>query len=154
MPYHLRNGIYAHPFELVACVSTLLAVWGGGKLLVTQPETLDRLDSGILSMPHLLLWSWIAMGACGAVLTAGGLGMSVYSHKGRAIEATGLWLMGAMWLSSGVALVFLDWMAWEAYVRYFAIAGGCVLRLLVLNQFHAIMTKIPVEDNESWIKEP
>lgn len=145
MPYHLRNGIFAHPFELVACISTFLSVWGGFKLLVEQPELLARLEEGILSMPLPVLWVWVIMGFIGAVLTAFGLGMSLYSHLGRTIEAAGLWLMGSMWLSAAVSSMILDWSRWEEYTRFWAIAIGCVLRLLVLSKFQTIMAKIPVE---------
>lgn len=143
MPYRLRNGIYAHPFEMIACISTFLAVYSAFKLLVTQRDVLRRLDEGILSMPFGILWTWAIMGFVGCVLTAVGLTMSIYSHRGRTIEGTGLWLMGSMWLSAGVASMALDLWNWVEYIRFWAIAIGCIMRLMVLGRFQAIMRKIP-----------
>lgn len=141
MSFSLKHGIYAHPFEMVACVSTFLSVYGAFKLLLYSPEVLDRATAGILSLPKYILWTWVVMGFLGAILTASGLTMSIFSTKGRVLEEQGLWLMGAMWLSAGIARSFLDIGAWLEYVRYLSIAGGCALRLMMLNDFHDIMTK-------------
>jgi hypothetical protein len=141
MSFSLKHGIYAHPFEMVACVSTFLSVYGAFKILLYNPEILHRADAGILVLPRFLLWSWVIMGFLGAIMTASGLTLSIFSEKGRVIEEGGLWMMGAMWLSAGVARSFLDLNAWVEYVRYIAIAGGCILRLMMLNDFHHVMTR-------------
>ncbi len=141
MTFSIKHGIYAHPFEMVACVSTFLSVYGGFDLLVHHPEYLETIHSGILSLPDGVLWVWIIMGFVGAVMTATGLTLSIFSQKGRAIEEAGLWMMGAMWLSAGVARSFLDLNAWVEYTRYFAIAAGCALRLMMLNDFHDILKR-------------
>lgn len=141
MPTSLKHGIYAHPFEFVACVSTFLSVYGAFKLLVYHPDILERTPTGILSIPSYILWVWVVMGFIGATLTAIGLAMSIFSPKGRVLEEQGLWLMGAMWLSAGVARSFLDIGAWVEYVRYLSIAAGCIMRLMMLNNFHEIMLK-------------
>ena len=141
MLYNLKHGIFAHPFEGVACISTFLSVYSGLKLLLYHPEVLDNADSGILSLPKYLIWSWVVLGFIGAVITFVGLTMSTWNEKGRMIESSGLWFMGSMWLTAGVALSFLDLWLWEEYVRYFAIAAGCVLRLAVLHDFHKIMQR-------------
>lgn len=141
MAFSLKHGIYAHPFEMVACISTLLSVYGAFKLLLYQPEILDAATVGILSLPKYILWVWVIMGFLGAGLTAAGLTMSIFSPKGRVLEEQGLWLMGAMWLSAGIARSFLDIDAWIEYARYLAIAIGCILRLMMLNNFHEIMTR-------------
>lgn len=142
MTFSIKHGIYAHPFEMVACVSTFLSVYGAFKLLLYHPEILDRADVGILVLPKYLLWTWVIMGFLGAVLTASGLTMSIFSQKGRILEEAGLWLMGAMWLSAGISRSFLDIDAWLEYARYLAIAGGCTLRLMMLNNFHDIMRRM------------
>lgn len=141
MTFSLKHGIYAHPFEFVACVSTFLSVYGAFRLLLYHPEILDQATQGILTVPKYLLWTWVIMGFLGAVATASGLALSIFSPKGRVLEEQGLWLMGAMWLSAGVVRIVLDLDAWVEYLRYFAIAGGCVLRLMMLNDFHEIMTR-------------
>lgn len=141
MIFSLKHGIYAHPFEFVACVSTFLSVYAAFQLLLYHPEILDNADAGMLSLPKYILWIWVVMGFLGAVLTAIGLTMSIFSKRGRVLEEQGLWLMGAMWLSAGIARSFLDLDAWIEYVRYIAIAGGCTLRLMMLNDFHEIMTR-------------
>lgn len=141
MSFSLKHGIYAHPFEMVACVSTFLSVYGAFQILLYHPEILHRADAGILVLPRFLLWSWVIMGFLGAIMTASGLTLSIFSEKGRVIEEGGLWMMGAMWLSAGVARSFLDLNAWVEYVRYLAIAGGCILRLMMLNDFHHVMTR-------------
>lgn len=141
MTFSLKHGIYAHPFEFVACVSTFLSVYGAFQLLLYHPEILDQATQGILTVPKYLLWTWVIMGFLGAVATASGLALSIFSPKGRVLEEQGLWLMGAMWLSAGVVRIVLDLDAWVEYLRYFAIAGGCVLRLMMLNDFHEIMTR-------------
>jgi hypothetical protein len=144
MVYRLRNGLYAHPFEMVACISTFLGVWGAFKLLVHNPEVLDRIEDGILSVPKYILWIWVIVGFFGCVTTALGLAASIFSNKGRVVEAAGLWMMGAMWLSAGVAMIFLDWQAWEQYLRFFSIATACIVRLMMLNDFHSIMSRAPL----------
>jgi hypothetical protein len=141
MTFSLKHGIYAHPFEFVACVSTFLSVYGAFKLLLYRPEILDNANAGILSLPKYILWTWVIMGFIGAVMTGSGLTMSIFSQKGRVIEESGLWLMGAMWLTAGVARSILDLEAWLEYMRYLAIAGGCALRLMMINDFHEIMSK-------------
>lgn len=145
MPYHLRNGLYAHPFEAVACISTMLSVYGAFRLLVYRPQVLDAATSGILSMPKYILWIWVVMGFVGAVVTLIGLGLSIFSRKGRQVEASGLWLMGAMWLTAAVARMALDLAPWEEYLRYWAIGLGCVTRLLMLYEFQGIMDRAPRE---------
>lgn len=147
MTFSLKHGIYAHPFEFVACVSTFLSVYGGFQLLMYHPEILDAATSGILSLPKYIIWIWVVMGFLGAVATGSGLALSIFSPKGRVLEEQGLWLMGAMWLSAGIARIILDLDAWVEYVRYFAIAGGCIVRLLMLNDFHEIMTKWKEAEN-------
>lgn len=141
MTFSLKHGIYAHPFEFVACVSTFLSVYGAFDLLLNHPDVLDNATQGILSVPKYLLWTWVVIGFLGAVATAIGLALSIFSPKGRVLEEQGLWLIGAMWLSTGVVRVVLDFGAWVEYVRYFAIAGGCILRLMMLNDFHDIMLR-------------
>jgi hypothetical protein len=141
MTFSLKHGIYAHPFEFVACVSTFLSVYGAFQLLLYHPDVLDNATQGILSVPKYLLWVWVVTGFLGAVATASGLALSIFSPKGRVLEEQGLWLMGAMWLSAGVVRAVLDLEAWVEYIRYFAIAGGCILRLMMLNDFHDIMTR-------------
>src|SRR5690349_12950200 len=141
MTFSLKHGIYAHPFEAVACISTFLSVYGGLQLLLYHPEYLDNATSGILSLPKWMIWTWVVMGFVGAVLTFCGLAASIFSTKGRSVEESGLWLMGAMWLTAGVARSFLDLNAWVEYSRYLAIAGGCILRLMMINEFHEIMRR-------------
>lgn len=141
MTFSLKHGIYAHPFEFVACVSTFLSVYGAFDLLLHHPDVLDNATQGILSVPKYLLWTWVVIGFLGSVATAIGLALSIFSPKGRVLEEQGLWLIGAMWLSTGVVRVVLDFGAWLEYVRYFAIAGGCILRLMMLNDFHDIMLR-------------
>lgn len=139
MFYNLKHGIFAHPFEGVACISTVLSVYGGFKLLLYHPEVLDRAEFGILSLPKYLIWFWVVLGFIGAVVTFVGLTMSTWNEKGRTIETSGLWMMGSMWLTAGVASAGLDIGRWEEYVRFFAIAVGCALRLAILHDFHKIM---------------
>lgn len=141
MIYNLKHGIFAHPFEAVACTSTFLSVYGGFKLLLLHPEVLDNAEYGILSLPKYLIWTWVVIGFLGAVITFAGLTMSTWNQKGRAIEASGLWLMGSMWLTAGIAAAMLDLWLWEEYVRYFAIAAGCVFRLVIIHDFHTIIQR-------------
>ena len=141
MAFSLKHGLYAHPFEMVACASTFLSVYGAFRLLLYHPEILNNADSGILVLPRFLLWTWVIMGFLGAVITASGLTLSIFSERGRVLEEGGLWMMGAMWLSAGVARAILDLEAWVEYVRYLSIAGGCVVRLMMLNNVHEIMTR-------------
>ena len=141
MSFSLKHGIYADPFEFVACVSTFLSVYGAFRLLMYEPEVLANATVGILSLPTYMLWAWVIMGFVGATLAAAGLTMSIFSPKGRVLEEQGLWLMGAMWLSAGVARSFLDIGAWMEYMRYLSIAGGCALRLMMINDFHDIFTR-------------
>jgi hypothetical protein len=141
MVFSLKHGIYAHPFEMVACVSTFLSVYGAFQILLYHPEILNNATAGILVLPRFLLWTWVIMGFLGAVTTASGLTLSIFSEKGRIIEEGGLWMMGAMWLSAGAARLMLDLDAWVEYVRYFTIAGGCIVRLMMLNDVHSMMTR-------------
>lgn len=149
MKISIKHGIYAHPFEMVACVSTALSVYAAFQLLLYHPEVLDAADVGILSLPKYILWIWVIMGFLGSVLTASGLTLSIFSTKGRVLEEQGLWLMGAMWLSAGISRSILDWDAWIEYVRYMAIAVGCVLRLMMINDFHHIMQRSWREANKT-----
>ena len=142
MTIYLKHGIYAHPFEFVACVSTFLSVYGAFQLLLYHPEILDAADVGILSLPKYILWIWVCMGCVGALMTGFSLTWSIFSPKGRVLEEAGLWLMGAMWLSAGVARFALDIDAWVEYVRYFAIAGGCAMRLMMINNFHEVVRQM------------
>jgi hypothetical protein len=139
--FSLKHGLYAHPFEAVACVSSFLSIYGTFQLLLYHPEILDNATSGILTCPRWMLWTWVVTGFIGAVLTGFGLTASIFSQKGRTVEETGLWLMGAMWLSAGFARSLLDLNAWVEYVRYFAIAAGCVVRLMQLNDFHEFVKR-------------
>lgn len=141
MIYNLKHGVFAHPFEMVACISTFLSVYGGFQLLVYHPEVLDNATSGILSLPKYLIWIWVVVGFIGAVVTGIGLAMTTWSRKGRFIEASGLWLMGSMWLTAGVARAFLNWDAWVEYTRYFALSVGCIFRLIILYDFHESLRK-------------
>lgn len=141
MLYNLKHGIFAHPFEGVACISTFLSIYGAFKLLLYNPEVLDNATSGILSMPKYILWIWVVVGFIGALVTFVGLTMTTWNEKGRAIEASGLWLMGSMWLTAGVARAGLNLDAWVEYTRYFAIAAGCILRLAILHDFHRIIQR-------------
>lgn len=141
MTFSLKHGIYAHPFEMVACISTFLSVYGAMRLLLYSPEAVENATSGILTLPTYLLWTWIVMGFFGAAATAGGLTMSIFSPKGRVLEEQGLWLMGAMWLSAGVTRSIMDLEAWIEYMRYLSIAGGCIIRLMMLNDVHEMMTR-------------
>lgn len=145
MLFSVKHGIYAHPFEMVACISTFLGVYAAFDLLLYRPEVLDAATSGVLSLPKYILWVWVVMGFLGSVLTAAGLTMSIFSKRGREWEAAGLWLMGAMWLSAGVARTFLDITAWVEYVRYWAIAFGCIIRLMSINNFHEFVKRASKE---------
>jgi len=141
MTFSLKHGLYAHPFEAVACISTFLSVYGAFQLLLYHPEIINSAESGILTCPTWMLWTWVIMGCVGAIMTGGGLAASIFSPKGRVVEEQGLWLMGAMWLSAGFARSLLDLNAWVEYVRYFAIAAGCAGRLLQLNDFHEFVRR-------------
>lgn len=141
MTFSLKHGIYAHPFEAVACVSTFLSVYAAFQLLLYHPEIVNNAEVGILTCPRWMLWTWVIMGCVGAILTMSGLTASIFSTKGRTVEEQGLWLMGAMWLSAGFARSLLDLNAWLEYIRYFAIAGGCIGRLMQLNDFHEFVRR-------------
>lgn len=141
MTFSLKHGIYAHPFEAVACISTILSVYGAFRLLLYHPQVINNATSGILTCPRWMLWAWVVMGFVGAVMTFIGLAASIFSSKGRTVEEQGLWMMGAMWLSAGFARSLLDIGAWVEYLRYFAIAAGCAGRLLQLNDFHEFIKR-------------
>jgi len=144
--FTLKHGLYAHPFEAVACISTFLSVYGAFQLLLYHPDYINAQTSGILTCPRWMLWAWVVMGFVGAIMTGIGLTASIFSSKGRTIEEQGLWMMGAMWLSAGFARSLLDLDAWVEYVRYFAIAGGCIVRLMQLNDFHEFIKRSWRED--------
>lgn len=146
MTFSLKHGIYAHPFEMVACISTFLSVYGAFQLLLYHPDVIANAEAGILTCPRWMLWAWVIMGVVGAIMTAAGLTTSIFSQKGRTIEEQGLWLMGAMWLSAGFARALLDWNAWIEYVRYFSIAAGCIGRLMQINDFHEFVKRSWRED--------
>jgi hypothetical protein len=45
-------------------------------------------------------------------------------------------------------MVLLDHTAWEQYLRFFSIAAACIVRLMMLGDFHSVMSRAPlVEGN-------
>ena len=141
MIFNVKHGIIVHPFEGALCITTVLSVYSGFKLLVHNPEVLDNAESGILSLPKYLIWAWVVIGFIGAIVTFIGLTMTTWDERGRTLEVSGLWLMGSMWLTTGVGSSLLDLWLWEEYIRFFSLAAACILRLIVLHDFHKIMRR-------------
>lgn len=137
----LRHCLYNHPFELVICIITNLAIWNVLDLVIHNPDLLNSISDGFLSMPVPLLLVWSIMGFIGSFLMFIGLGMSTFSKTGQIIEAVGLHLAGAMWSAAFVAELLTQPTAYTSWGQFFAISFGCFVRLLGLSRFQRILSK-------------
>ena len=137
-----RDGLLHHPFELAVCVMSFLVVWQVNDLLINEKELVRTTNHGFLSLPLGILWLWVFMGFVGTCLIIVGLGMSIFSRRGRAIEATGLWLVAAMWLSAGVSAFAFGPSSFTEYGRYLSMGIACVVRLIALNQLQTALSNL------------
>ena len=136
-----RDNVRTRPFQFVICVVSLLYIWSIVHILIEDPGRLSNIESGFLSLPKPVLWCWCCIGSIGSILMVIAFTANVFSEKGHAIEASGLWLSGSMWLSAAVSALIFFPSDWTEYSQYLVITIGFVTRLSVLRQFRHVRSK-------------
>lgn len=139
---NIKDGVLHHPFELSICATSYFLIWTIVDLLVTNRQLLHATEHGFLSLPIFILWVWCVMGTIGTSLIIAGLGMSMFSRAGRAIEAAGLWLVMAMWASVAISVVAFGSSRISEYGSYLAISIACGFRILALNQIQKVLNDV------------
>lgn len=142
----MKDSLINHPFEFTVSFLALFAMIHSADIALHMDTIPAAQKVGILSVSPVLIWIWLFAGFLGACLMLTGLIISSWKVLGREVEAMGLWLSAAMWTSVAVAdmVYFLTEDFWT-YLGYFAIAIGCLVRLVALNKFRNAIFRVNSE---------
>lgn len=136
----VKTNITSHPFEFVFSSILVLRLWRSVDMLLDYDKLPESFKVGLMSLPLVMLWTWVVMGLIGSLLIFAGLSTSSFTRKSRALEASGLWLSAAMWFSIGVSDLVIAPLDFRGYAAFFVITGGCMVRLIALNRLQRIIS--------------
>lgn len=131
------------PFEFAVAFMFISTGLSAARAVVKYGNHLP--DTGLLSLPHSILWGWIVAVIAGAICILIGLAAGLTRRMARAVERSGLWLTLAAWATIAVGQMCFTLSDPLSYAQYLAIVLGCALRLYASREVEHAMTRATEE---------